>query len=181
MMRGDVRVVVVCRVSVAADRDGYVGFRICGQCVNQLIESDATDLRWAAEIRVVRDGIPDLRQREELFTSAVACGLLPSRAGNIAAEFEIGWRHSFPGEPSVQWLLRRCHRAGCLGVRMAQVQSSEKSRRNEHAQQDGPPPNFHGDMLAHALIFFTAICAVMQLANMSLNESKRDERKNDEA
>jgi hypothetical protein len=163
MMRSDVVLRVVSFVFIAANCDGQIGLRIRSERLNQLIERDAADFRWPAEVRVVRYGVADLREGEQLFASDVAWDLLLGCAQNIAAEFEIGWRRTFPSEPSVQRFLRRCYRAGCLGVRVVQVQNADETQRDrcDDADRNRLPPLFHADMLAHAWSFFTTICAPM--------------------
>src|ERR1700685_834610 len=118
MMRRDVRARVVRFVSVTANCHCEIGMRVGSDTLDELLERDPADLRRPAEIRVICNGVTDLRQSQKRVASDVAFALLPSRPGDIAVEFEIGWRHPSPSEPSVQRFLRRRYRACGLGFRI---------------------------------------------------------------
>ncbi len=131
------------------------------ESLEELVECDATDFCWPFEVGVVCDGKIHLRQREELFARDVAgvAGLVRQQAEKIATNFQIEGRNAPPCKPGGQGFLGCCYTSSGLRVSFVQIQSAEKNRCDEEAEQSALPLEFHGDMLAYVSIFHTAICA----------------------
>jgi hypothetical protein len=151
-------------VSVSANRDGKIELWIRGERQNELIECDAADLRWPAEIRIVLHAVADLRQAEKSLARDIALAVSPNRAQKVAVDFEIRWRRARRIEKLGQRYVRgRILPSYYLCDATLDAKFASKTQR-ERCDRNDVPPLFHVDMLAHARLSASEIPCRSRLA-----------------
>ncbi len=149
-MRRDVGVRVVRFVSVAANRDSKIGLWIRGEHQDELIDGDAADFCRAGEVRIIRNGIADLGQREKLLARDVALAVAADSAENVSVDFEIQRRSALWAEKLQYPVL---HDAGVwFAVLCASTLHGERYAQtyDGHGNRAAFHDLFMRDMLAHS-------------------------------